>query len=95
MNCERNSWGAVRRQKSDKLAIRFKIERGIPIPPARAQNGSPTKGYAGVMRRLTRGDSVFLPITSGYASALANRHIGQGNYVTRRTGAGIRIWRTR
>ena len=92
---ERPKWGAANRAKSDAMAQRFKIERGVPIPKARANNGAKIRGISGVMRKLKKGDSVYLPVNHGYASAAASRHIGAGCYQTRREGAGVRVWRTK
>lgn len=92
---QRPTWGASRRALSERLAGRFKIERGIPIPRARASNGAKTRGISGVLRKLQRGESVHLPVHHGYASAMASRVIGSGYYATRREGSGVRVWRTR
>jgi hypothetical protein len=89
------TWGAAKRRKSDRLAAHFKIERGIPIPPARRHNGAKVRGITGVLRLLQRGESVRLPISQNQAAASADRLIGAGYYATRREGSGTRIWRTK
>jgi hypothetical protein len=66
----------------------FKIEKNIPVPPARG------KGYAQVLRSLKKGESVVLPIKEG-ASQLAHSNIGKGNYSCRKVKDGFRIWRIR
>jgi hypothetical protein len=91
----RSTWGAARRSKSEQMAQNFRIERGIPIPPAWEKSGGKIRGIAGVLRKLTKGDSVHLPINQTYASAVCGRVIGAGYYATRREGNGVRVWRTR
>jgi hypothetical protein len=92
---ERATWGAARRNKSDRMAENFRIEAGVPIPPAWNRSGGKIRGIAGVLRKLQKGDSVLLPVNQTYASAVSGRVIGTGCYATRREGAGVRVWRTR
>lgn len=68
----------------------FKIESGIPIPTGR--NGK-SRGFAEVLRRMKRGDSVLFPITPIQAGNAAKMTLGKGNYACRADGKGTRVWR--
>lgn len=70
---------------------KFKIEKGIPIPPM-ANGGN---GFSEVLRKLKKGDSVYLPTTVHKISSTAHGIFGKGNYATRTEGDGTRVWRTK
>lgn len=92
---ERPTWGKARRIRCESLASNFKIEKGVPIPSARRNNGKKIRGIAAALRKLGKTDSVLLPVHHGYASATASRVLGAANYTTRREGNGVRVWRTK
>lgn len=91
----RPTWGDRNRSKCDEMADLITIEGGIPIPPPRARNKLNILGVASAMRRMNKGDSIFLITTQNNASAAADRVLGAGNYVTRVWNEGVRIWRTK
>ena len=67
---------------------KFKIEKGVPIPPK--ANGT---GATAVIRSLKAGDSVELQTSIKSAMTLAYRIYGKGYVVVRTTEKGCRIWR--
>lgn len=91
----KNTWGELNRKRSEDASLRYTIERGIPIPPRGGRNGAPHNGVVAVIKKLRKGESVLLPIGFHAANAHAWKYIGAGCYVTRKEGAGTRVWRTR
>lgn len=91
----RLTWGDNLRAKCDRLAVKYKIEYGIPIPPPRRFNRHRVAGFSSAVRSLKRGGCVLLPINQAAANALGSRYIGSGAFVTRTYPTGTRIWRTR
>ena len=67
---------------------KFKIEKGIPIPPK--ANGT---GATAVIRSLKVGESVELPNRNKSVTQLAHQIYGKGHVVVRATEKGCRIWR--
>ncbi len=69
----------------------FKVEKFVPIPNEDLGRG---KGYSDALRGLAeRGDSVWLPCTYLGIAQSAQRVLGPGNYVIRKEGDGVRVWR--
>jgi len=65
-----------------------KVEHGIPIPPKR------NSGITGLLRTLKIGDSVLIKGKSGQVLCnTAQATFGSGNYATRSTNNGVRVWR--
>lgn len=68
----------------------FTVEKTIPVPGFRGN-----KGYSDTIRKLGVGDSVLFPdATRGTINALCSNILGAGNYTTRKSSEGIRVWRT-
>lgn len=67
----------------------LKIDKGIPIPLRMGHS----KGYSAAVRKLLKGDSVLLPLSTSQASNCAKHILGPGNYAARKEGKGARIWR--
>jgi len=73
------------------MAEKFKIEKGIPIPPAR--EGS---GLTATLRKLAVGDSIFCRgITQQSVSTISSRFSKRDGlkFVTRKVKGGVRVWR--
>lgn len=73
-------------KKNDEL----KIERGIPMPEAR---GGSVGAVTGTLRKLNKGESVFVAMPATAASVRARYALGAGNYACRKVEGGARIWR--
>jgi len=68
--------------------MELKIEKSIPLP------GNRSKGVALVLRKMVKGDSVFVPAADG--SSLRNTCLyvgGKGCFATRAEKGGFRVWR--
>lgn len=69
----------------------LKIEKGIPLPPARGGRRSET---AALMRAMKKGDSILMHKAPTNVQQHALRYIGKGKFATRREGNGYRVWKT-
>ncbi len=73
----------------------FKIERGIPLPE-RQKGGRPRGGLAETLRRMKKGDSVFVPSTVRSPRSAKSQAFDKsypGKRAVRIEADGIRIWR--
>lgn len=70
-----------------------KIESGIPIPPLLPRDSHPRSKWTGILRRMNKGDSIFVPAHL-MAAILASAY--RINVITTRRliGHKVRIWRT-
>ena len=66
--------------------VDLKIEKGISIPPRKG------KGFVGILRRLQKDESVFLPITY-WPGGLISRANLSGKATSRKYDGGFRVWR--
>jgi len=74
------------------MDVELKIERGIPIPPARGGKGI---GLSSALKKLKKSESVLLPCALASANARAAQLLGKGNYACRTEDKGVRVWRTK
>lgn len=76
--------------------IKYKIEKGVPIPKKKTPNSHKTS-LSITLRSLEIGDSVFLPKVNrergGSILVYYKKHTGFG-YTLRTVEGGIRVWRT-
>lgn len=70
-----------------------KIESGIPIPPLQPRDCHPRSKWTGILRKMNKGDSIFVPAHL-MAAILASAY--RINVITTRRliGHKVRIWRT-
>ena len=72
---------------------KYKIERGIKIPPPYNNPRNPNS-FNSVLRRLKVGQSVLKRGSKhSTVSSRANEILGAGNYVSRKMDGGVRVWR--
>lgn len=81
------------------MATALKIEKNIPIPPARIGNGGRHKDRPNRVnwRLLEIGDSVLIPTADPTRVACDANSGARGagiKVITRRVEGGIRVWRT-
>ncbi len=68
----------------------LKIEKGIPVPPEGQSRGR----YVDVFRKMTKGDSVFIPEKRpSDMGPSVSRIWGKGNYRAVKEDNGVRLWR--
>ncbi len=73
----------------------LRIERGIPIPPRVHGSSAPRLvRLAPVLRRMSPGDSVFVPGKTFQQVSKQIARMAPAAFVTRVSHNGIRIWRT-
>lgn len=68
----------------------FKIEDNVPIP----SYGNQGKGYTAVLRKLRKGQCVFLPTRiQSIQSCIHQMGATMSDFTCRSEGSGVRVWR--
>ena len=71
------------------MTTELKIEKGVPIPPAKTKIG-----LSATLRSMEIGDSIFLQVVGqNRLGGRIARVLGKGNWASRKEGAGCRVWR--
>jgi hypothetical protein len=72
--------------------MKYRIESGIPIPPRKGRGTDPNS-FAGILRSLKKGQSIFRKGDKTAIATAAFNALGKGCSAVRKVDGGYRIWR--